>query len=158
MTPGPRALHLTSHFEGRRLHAYLDTGGVWTCGTGATGPDIGPGTVWTVAQCDARLARDLARFAGYTTALLHGQPTTAAQFGALTDACFNAGPGSLARSPMLVAHVAHNYAAAGSAFASWHVHDHVGNLQPGLVKRRSAEAALYAGDLATFDRITGFVA
>ena len=63
MTPGPRALHLTSHFEGRRLHAYLDTGGVWTCGTGATGPDIGPGTVWTVSQCDARLARDLARFA-----------------------------------------------------------------------------------------------
>ena len=59
---------------------------------------------------------------------------------------------------MLVAHVAHNYAAAGSAFASWHVHDHAGNLQPGLIKRRSAEAALYAGDLATFDRLTGFVA
>ena len=31
------------------------TGGApWTIGWGATGPGIGPGTVWAQAQCDAR--------------------------------------------------------------------------------------------------------
>ena len=158
MTPGPRALHLTSYFEGTRLHAYRDTGGVWTCGTGATGAGIGPGTVWTPAQCAARLATDIQRFVGYTVALLHNQPTTPAQLGALTDACYNAGPGNLAKSPMLVAHLAHDYAAAAASFAGWHVHDHAGNLQPGLAKRRRADAALYANDIATFDTLTGFVA
>lgn len=155
-TLGPRSLHLTEHFEGRRLRAYKDGGGVWTCGTGATGPDVGPGTIWTTAQCDARLASDLARFAGYTVALLHGQPTTLAQLGALTDAAFNAGSGNLAKSPMLAAHLAHDYATAAASFAGWHIHDHAGNAEPGLLKRRAAEAALYAGDLATFDALTEY--
>ena len=157
MTLGPRALHLTSHFEGCRTHCYLDTGSVPTIGYGATGPDIRPGLVWTTAQCDERLAMDIRRFVAYTTALVHGQPTTPAQLGALTDACYNAGPGNLAKSPMLAAHLAHDYATAAASFAGWHVHDHAGNLQPGLVARRHAEAALYAGDLATFDKLTGFI-
>ena len=48
------------------VEAYPDpgTGGApWTIGWGATGADIGPGTVWTQAQCDARLADDIARHA-----------------------------------------------------------------------------------------------
>ena len=158
MTLGPRSLHLTSHFEGCRLHAYLDGGGVASIAFGATGPDVYLGLVWTQDQCDTRLAMDIRRFVSYTTALVHGQPTTPAQLGALTDACYNAGPGSLAKSPMLAAHLAHDYATAAASFVGWHVHDHAGNLEPGLVARRHAESVLYAGDLATFDKLTGFVA
>ena len=70
---GPAGLNLIKRFEGcararpdGRFEAYPDpgTGGdPWTIGWGATGRGIGPGTVWTLAECDARLARDLARFA-----------------------------------------------------------------------------------------------
>lgn len=156
MTLGPRSLHLTSHFEGCRLHAYPDSGGIASIGFGATGPDVYLGLVWTQGQCDTRLAMDIRRFVAYTTALVHGQPTTPAQLGALTDACYNAGPGSLAKSPMLAAHLAHDYATAAASFVGWHVHDHMGNLDAGLVKRRHAESALYAGDLSTFDKLTEY--
>lgn len=43
--------------EGLRLHAYLDTVGVWTIGYGQTGPDIKKGVVWTPEQAEAALTR-----------------------------------------------------------------------------------------------------
>jgi len=49
--------------EGCRLTAYPDPvskGDPWTIGYGQTGPDIGPGTVWTQAQADAALAASVA--------------------------------------------------------------------------------------------------
>ena len=145
MIIGPRALAMLKSFEGCRLHAYHDTGGVPTIGYGATGPDIRMGVVWTQAQADARLIADVARYAEYTTAMILDAVTTPAQFGALNDACYNAGPGNLAKSPMLALHRMGKYAAAGAAFIGWHVHDHEGNLEPGLVRRRAAESALYSG-------------
>jgi hypothetical protein len=64
-TVGLGGLALIREFEGcARLRAdglyeaYPDagTGGApWTIGWGATGPDIGPETVWTRQECDARL-------------------------------------------------------------------------------------------------------
>jgi lysozyme len=45
--------------EGRRLTAYADTKGVWTCGYGHAG--VSPGTVWTLAEADAQLDADIAR-------------------------------------------------------------------------------------------------
>lgn len=158
MNVGPRALWLTKSSEGCKLHAYRDSGGIWTIGVGATGPGIGPDVVWTQGQADTRLAVDLCRFAGYTAALLHGQPTTPTQFGALVDACYNAGPGNLAKSPMLAAHLARDYASAASAWPLWHVRDRKGVVQPGLLKRRAAERALYLGNLPAFDKLTGFKA
>jgi len=48
--------------EGKRNQAYQDSRGVWTCGYGQTGPEIGPGTYWTDEECEARYvqARNLA--------------------------------------------------------------------------------------------------
>ena len=50
-----------------RIEAYPDPasadGTPWTIGWGATGPGIGPGTVWTQAQCDARFDTDIVRYA-----------------------------------------------------------------------------------------------
>ena len=63
-TVGDAGLELIRRFEGcarKRadglIEAYPDPGtgaAPWTIGWGATGPDIGPGTVWTQQQCDDR--------------------------------------------------------------------------------------------------------
>ena len=56
----PRLIEDLKRDEGLRLHAYPDprTGAQpWTCGYGATGPEVGPHTVWTLAQAEAALAR-----------------------------------------------------------------------------------------------------
>lgn len=50
--------------EGLRLKAYPDPlsgGEPWTIGYGHTGPDVRPGTVWTLAQADAALRADIAK-------------------------------------------------------------------------------------------------
>ncbi len=39
--------------------AYQDIVGVWTIGYGDTGPDVGPGIVWTQEQCDSALTNRL---------------------------------------------------------------------------------------------------
>lgn len=140
---GPRALALIESFEGCRLHAYPDTGGVMTCGRGSTGPDIHAGTVWTQTEADTRFAADIQRFAGYVVPLLHDAPTTPAQYGAFVSAAYNAGPGNLAKSPMLAAHRTGDTADAAKAWRDWHIHDHAGNVEPGLIRRRAAEADLY---------------
>ena len=72
------------------LEAYPDpgTGGApWTIGWGATGSDVKPGTVWSQAQCDARLDADIEwRAAEVRTALGSALARTSqAQFNALVS-------------------------------------------------------------------------
>lgn len=52
-------MEVTQSDEGLRLHAYQDSGGVWTIGWGHTGPDVHEGLVWTRAQALAALREDL---------------------------------------------------------------------------------------------------
>lgn len=144
-----RAFRLIRQFEGcARLRpdglveAYPDpgTGGhPWTIGWGATGPDIGPGTVWTMAQCDERLCADIDRHAADVEGLLAGSATTQAQFDALTSFHFNTG--ALGRSTLLKRHRAGDTAAAAAEFARWNRAG--GRVLRGLVRRRKAEARLY---------------
>ncbi|QYU66673.1 lysozyme [Leptolyngbya sp. 15MV] len=98
---GPNGIALIKQFEGcarRRadglIEAYPDpgTGGApWTIGWGATGPGIAPGTVWTQAQCDARLDADLARYAAEVARAIGDAATTQAQFDALVSFHYNTG-------------------------------------------------------------------
>ena len=53
------ALPLIKEFEGCKLKAYRDQRGIWTCGWGATGPEITAKTTWTQEQADARLVKDV---------------------------------------------------------------------------------------------------
>ena len=81
-----QGLALIKRFEGcarqRRdgaFEAYPDpgTGGEpWTIGWGATGKGIARGTIWTQAECDARLVRDLVRFAREVARALGDCPAT----------------------------------------------------------------------------------
>lgn len=149
---GPAGLALIKQFEGcaraqgdGTFAAYPDpgTGGdPWTIGWGATGADIGPGTVWTQAQCDARLAADLTRFAADVARALGDAPTTQAQFDALVSFHYNTG--AIARATLTRLHRAGDHAGAASEFGKW-VHAG-GRKLTGLVRRRAAEAALYAGN------------
>ena len=155
-TVGPDGIALIKRFEGcarRRsdglVEAYPDpgTGGdPWTIGWGATGSGIGPGTVWTQAECDARLERDLERYAAEVAAAIGGTigrvPTTQAQFDALVSFHYNTG--AIARATLTRLHVAGDHAGAAREFARW---KHAGGrVLNGLVRRRAAEARLYSGD------------
>lgn len=154
-TIGPDGIALIRRFEGcARLRpdglveAYPDpgTGGApWTIGWGATGRDhvhgglIGPGTVWTQDQCDARLADDLARYAAEVAAALGDAPTSQAQFDALVSFHYNTG--AIGRCTLAAKHCKGDYEGAAREFARWNRAG--GRVLKGLVRRREAEAALY---------------
>ncbi len=148
---GPGGLALIKRFEGcarkrsdGKFEAYPDpgTGGEpWTIGWGATGPGIMLGTVWTQVQCDDRLARDLERFAREVARALGPAPTSQAQFDALVSFHYNTG--AIGRATLTKLHKAGEFAAAQAEFAKW-VHAG-GKRLNGLIRRRAAEASLYAG-------------
>jgi GH24 family phage-related lysozyme (muramidase) len=149
---GPSGIALIKRFEGcarRRpdgcFEAYPDPGtgkSPWTIGWGTTGRGIGPGTVWTQAQCDARLEADLARFARDVTRALGQAPTTQHQFDALVSFHYNTG--AIARATLTRLHKAGRFDEAAIEFGKW---IHAGGRRlPGLVRRRRAEAALYRGE------------
>ena len=159
-TPTPRMIGeartaLIKRFEGcARLRldglveAYPDpgtSGEPWTSGWGATGRDhvhggrMGPRTVWTQGQCDARLADDLARYAADVAAALGHAPTSQAQFDALVSFHYNTG--AITRTTLTKKHIAGDYDGAASEFARWNRAG--GRVLKGLVRRRAAEAELY---------------
>ena len=146
----PRGIALIQQFEGlakvRRdglVQAYPDpgTGGApWTIGWGATGDGIGPETVWTRAECDARLAADLVRYAADVGRALGETPTTQAQFDALVSFHYNTG--AIARATLTKKHLAGDFAGAAGEFGRWNRAG--GRVLAGLSRRRAAEAALYS--------------
>ncbi|MBD3729744.1 MAG: lysozyme [Sphingomonadales bacterium] len=146
---GPKGTALVRQFEGcARLRgdglveAYPDpgTGGApWTIGWGATGADIGPDTVWTQEQCDARLARDLARHAQDVRRAIGDAPTSQPQFDALVSFHYNTG--AIARATLTRRHVAGDHEGAAREFARWNRAG--GRVLKGLVRRRAAEERLY---------------
>lgn len=151
---GPRAIGahgiaLIKRFEGcakkrrdGRIEAYPDpgTGGdPWTIGWGATGPGIGPGTVWTRESCDARLEADLERYASDVARALGDAPTSQQQFDALVSFHYNTG--AIARATLTRKHVAGDFAGAAREFDRWCYAG--GRVMKGLARRRAAEAALY---------------
>lgn len=139
----PLASGLIKLFEGCRLTAYPDpaTGGdPWTIGWGSTGPDIRKGTVWTREQADARFAEHLESFGRGVAGMI--DHATAHQMAALVSFAYNCGLESLRRSTLLRKHNAGDYAGAQAEFGKWT--KAAGKVLPGLVKRRAAEAIMYA--------------
>jgi len=154
-TIGRRGIALIKQFEGcsrRRpdglIEAYPDpgTGGdPWTIGWGATGKDtskdgrIGPGTVWTQEQCDARFNDDLIRYADEVSRAIGSAKTSQNQFDAMVSFHYNTG--AIGRATLTRKHRAGDHAGAAREFARWNRAG--GRIMRGLVRRRAAEAALY---------------
>ena len=145
----PAGIQMVKRFEGcARLRpdglveAYPDPGtgaAPWTIGWGATGPDIGPATVWTREECDARLEADLQRHAADVREAIGDVPTTQAQFDGLVSFHYNTG--AIRRSSLTRVHCAGRHGDAVNDFARWNYAG--GRVLKGLVRRRNEEARLY---------------
>ena len=147
---GPEGTALIKSFEGCArqrtdglVEAYPDPGtgsAPWTIGWGATGAGIGPQTIWTRQECDQRLQSDLARYALDVASELGTSPTTQQQFDALVSFHYNTG--AIARATLTRLHKQGAFSAAQAEFARWNRAG--GRVLKGLVRRRAAEARLYA--------------
>ncbi len=138
MQISPEGLKLTEDSEGCRLIAYQDTGGVWTIGYGHTG-NVRPHQVITQELAESLLQHDMA----YAESIVntHCMPCTQGQFDALCDFVYNVGPTQFLTSHLYSYHRVGAYDKAAAEFPKWKYDN--GKVEPGLVTRRAAEAALY---------------
>ncbi len=142
-------LDLIKHFEGFRRTAYQDPIGIWTIGYGHTSmagdPSVFRGLTISEAKADAILARDVAVFARGVSEQLR---TTVSdqQYSALVSFAYNVGLDNFRKSSVLKAVNRQDFAAAGRRLQLWNKAG--GRVLPGLVRRRAAEAALFATEHA----------
>jgi lysozyme len=134
-TPSPTLVDAVKGFEGLRLSAYQDVGGLWTIGYGhrchAGQPDI------TLAQASELLFDDLLS-AGNAAQRLVTAPLSQQQYDGLTDFVFNLGAGAFASSTLLLRVNEADWDSAEYEIKRW-VHA-AGGIQPGLVTRRAWDA------------------
>lgn len=135
-------LTLTKQFEGLRLTAYPDQGGIWTIGYGHTGRGVFSGLTITPEQAETLLEADAAAAAAAAAVnRLVTTPINQNQFDALVDFTLNLGCATFARSTLLHDINTGDLTAAVLQFQRW---DHLHNtVIPGLLRRRQAEAHLF---------------
>jgi lysozyme len=133
-------LGLIQHFESLRLSAYPDSAGVWTIGWGHTG-NVQPGDTVTRAEADALLRSDVA-WAETAVRNAVDVPLTQGQFDALVSFTFNVGAGAFENSTLLERLNAGDTTGAQDQFGRWIYAG--GEVLPGLVRRRAAEADAFA--------------
>ncbi len=147
---------LIKRHEGLSLKAYKDPVGVWTIGWGHTGPDAREGNEITNSRAESLLSADI-REAEDDIRRLVKVDLSQGQFDALVSFTFNVGGGALAKSTLLRELNAGKYAAIPGQLRRW-VYGTVGGqkvILPGLVKRRSDEAVLWASASAVEDEEPG---
>jgi lysozyme len=142
MQISPKGLALLKRFEGLRLDAYLDGGGVPTIGYGST-KGVHMGMVITPGEAERLLLGDLSRHD--ITPYLDGCATSQCQFDAMTCLAFNIGLDRFNGSTVLKRHRQANYPRAADAFLLWHFDN--GKPVKGLLSRREQERMLYLGEL-----------
>ena len=133
---------LLKTFEGLRLTAYKDIGGVLTVGYGHTGKDVYKGQIINQEKAEALLRQDIKRFELAVEELLDNAPTTQNQFAAMVSLAYNVGPGNFEKSSVLRHHKSGKYVSAAASFMLW---VNAGKLKKvaGLIRRRNAERKLY---------------
>lgn len=136
------ASDIVKKFEGLRLDAYQDVGGIWTIGYGSIGRGVVAGTKWTQEQADAALEHYLEALEGVLDGLID-VPVTEGQRAALTSLAYNIGTAAFASSTLLKLLNAQDYDGAADQFLRWTRVK--GRVVSGLVNRRSAERALFLG-------------
>ena len=145
MTPSPRAVALIKEFEGCRLTAYRDVRGVWTIGWGHTG-GVQPDQCIDQATADDFLAMDLENASKPLAAL---GDLTQMEFDALTVFVYNVGVEAFATSTLRKKILVADFRGAAAEFPKW-VIAHVNGVaveEPGLVRRRAAEQALFESSI-----------
>ncbi len=130
-------IDLIKSFEKCRLMPYLDVGGVWTVGFGATGHDITQNTHFTKEQAEERLKKDLEKFEKICD-YIHVELTDN-QFSALVCLAFNIGLTAFKNSTALK--MVNTHQDPVEAWMRWNKVN--GVVVPGLTNRRKAEVELW---------------
>jgi len=138
---------LIKRWEGLRLKAYKDVGGILTIGYGHTSaagkPAVYEGMVITEEEADQILWNDLQIFEQAVNKNVR-VPLNPNQFSALVSFVYNVGEGAFRKSTLLKKLNNGEYDAVPAELAKW---NKVGKKTvPGLVNRRAAEAGLWAKD------------
>jgi lysozyme len=140
MKTSQRGIDLLKLHEGLRLAAYKCPAGVLTIGYGHTGADVTPGKTITQAEAEQLLRADVAWAEAAVGAELPSINQN--QFDALVSFTYNVGAGAFKGSTLLrKAKINASDPAIRAEFAKWQKGG--GQVLPGLVKRRAAEADLY---------------
>ncbi|MCU4161370.1 lysozyme [Acidiphilium sp. AL] len=140
---------LVQPFEGFSATPYQDPVGVWTIGFGSTrdafdAPVCATTPPITRAQALALVERDLTSAFDDVTSQVT-VPLNPNQQAALIDFVYNLGAGNFRASTLLRLLNAGDFARAVRQFTLW---DHAdGRVLPGLLRRREAEAALFAAPI-----------
>ena len=138
-TTSQAGIDLITSFEGCELTAYQDTGGVWTIGYGHTA-GVYPGMVITQAQAVEFLRQDV-KGAENTVNSKVTYSITQNMFDALVSLTFNIGPTAFSNSTLLRLLNQGDINGPADQFDVWIYDNHV--IQPGLVRRRAAEKAMF---------------
>lgn len=133
-------------WEGLRLDAYQDIGGVWTIGYGSTGPHVKPGMRITEDEAKRLLDADLVRFEKVVNDSVK-VPINQNQYNALVSLAFNIGTAAFLRSTVLRRLNAGAYQGAADAILMWNKVK--GKKVKGLVNRRESERKLFLTPVET---------
>lgn len=134
------ARDLVKRWEGCRLKAYRDGGGLLTIGYGHTA-NVTDGMEWTQDQADEALIHDLKIAEAGALKHITAKTLNANQIAALTSFVFNLGESEFAKSTLLRKVNAGEHIASALEFTRWHFDN--GQPVKGLLRRRLDEAALY---------------
>jgi GH24 family phage-related lysozyme (muramidase) len=146
-------------FEGYRDTPYQCSANVWTIGWGHT-KNVKKHGVWiannwlddiTKNQAHDLFLEDVMQFELAVRRLVQVE-LTQNQFDALVSFAFNLGGGALQKSTLLKKLNAKDYDGAAKEFKKWNRAD--GKVIAGLVKRRKAEAELFANDIG-YEHVEG---
>lgn len=136
----PAGLALIKQFEGCRLEAYQDAGGIWTIGYGHA-IAVEPGLTISQADADCLLEQDIASAEQCVDAKT-GQ-ITQNQFDALVSFVFNLGCAAFNGSSLLHLLNTGQTDAAANEFLKWCYAGNPARFVPGLVARRETERKLF---------------
>lgn len=134
-------MELVKRFEGCRLEAYQDAGGLWTIGYGHT-KDVKRGDVIAQGQAEVFLECDLLAAAEAVNRLVTVS-LLQCEFDALCDFVFNEGEGHFAKSTLLRKVNSGEFIEAEQELMRWDFAH--GEQLPGLRDRRIAERKLFSG-------------
>jgi len=142
MNISKEGLSLIKKFEGCELEAYLCPAGVWTIGYGHT-KDVKEGDKINRDEADYLLQEEMIEYESYINDFVE-VPLEQNQFDALCSWVYNLGPTNLKNSTMLRVLNEEKYTDVPQEIKRWNKAG--GEVLDGLIKRREAEAKMFAGE------------
>jgi lysozyme len=142
MKTSAEGIALIKKFEGLELDSYQCSANVWTLGYGHT-QGVAEGDSCSEEEAEIILVNDLKEFEAYVNALVDVE-LDQNQFDALVAWTFNLGPTNLRTSTLLKKLNDGEYHNVPSEIKRWNRAG--GQVLDGLIRRREAEALLFAGE------------